>query len=76
MLPALMLVLILGQKFYTDDPVWHDNDRAVDASKVARYKLNDQYDFFQHSFGRQGDRSKAPAANVNTQGLFRRLTGR
>jgi hypothetical protein len=68
MLPALMLVLILGQKFYTDDPVWHDNDKAVDATKVTKYKLNDQYDFFQHSFGRQGDRSKAPAANVNTLG--------
>jgi hypothetical protein len=65
---ALILVLILGQKFYTDDPVWHDNDKAVNVSEVARHKLNDQFDFVQHTFGKPGDRSKAPAANVNTLG--------
>nr|UXE44155.1 hypothetical protein Hi04_10k_c1170_00002 [uncultured bacterium] len=65
---ALFLVLILGQKFYTDDPVWHDNDKAVVVSEIAKYKLNDQYDFVQHSFGRPGDQSKAPAANANTLG--------
>jgi hypothetical protein len=68
MLPALILVLMFGQKFYTDDPVWHDNDKAVSLIEVTRHKLNDQYDFVQHSFSRPGDRSKAPAANANTLG--------
>ena len=36
--------------------------------EIARYKLNDQYDFVQHSFGKRGDRTKAPAVNVNTLG--------
>jgi hypothetical protein len=71
MLSALFLALMLGQQgrqFYTDDPVWHDNDKAVDVSEITRHKLNDQYDFFQHSFGKRGDQSKARAANVNTLG--------
>ena len=68
MLPALALMLILGQKFYTDDPILRDDDSKVEAAHITRHKLNDQFDFLQHSFGRPGDRSKAPAVNVNTLG--------
>jgi hypothetical protein len=68
MLPAVMLVLLLGQKFYADDPIVKDGDDKVGITEIAKYKLNDQYDFLKHSFGRPGDRSKAPAANANTLG--------
>jgi hypothetical protein len=68
MLPALILMLMLGQKFYADDPILRDNDSKVEVTEITKHKLNDQYDFVQHSFGRPGDRSKAPALNVNTLG--------
>jgi hypothetical protein len=66
---ALFLFLILfGQRFQADDPVRYDNDAAVPVEKVTRHKLNDEYDFIQHTFGKQGDRTKGPAANINTLG--------
>jgi hypothetical protein len=65
---ALFLALLLGQKFYADDPILRDNDSNVAVTEITKRKLNDQYDFIQHSFGKPGDRSKAPAANANTLG--------
>src|SRR5262245_30427984 len=67
MLPALILVLMLGQKFHADDPLRQDDDRAVDVSAITKHKLNDQYDFIRHSFGRP-PKGKTPATNVNTLG--------
>src|SRR4030095_2186373 len=58
----------LAQKFHADDPLLRDNDKAVVVSEITKHKLNDQYDLFQHTFGKPGDRSKAPAMNVNTMG--------
>src|SRR5262245_13242634 len=68
MLPALILVVMLGQKFYPDDPIVRDRDDKVEVTQIKKHKLNDQYDFFKHSFGKPGDRSKAPAVNANTLG--------
>lgn len=65
---SLLLVMLLGQKFYADDPILRDNDSKVAVTEIAKHKLNDQYDFFQNSFGKPGDRSKAPAVNTNTLG--------
>jgi hypothetical protein len=58
----------LAQKFRSDDPLPADNDKAVDVTSITKHKLNDQYDFVQHSFGKPGDRSKGQAANANTIG--------
>src|SRR5215831_12666325 len=58
----------VAPKFHPDDPLRRDNDRAVNITEITKHKLNDQYDLIQHSFGKVGDRSKAPAANVNTIG--------
>src|SRR5262245_19311824 len=68
MLPAFILMLMLGQKFYADDPILRDDDSKVEVTEITKYKLNDQYDFIQHSFGKPGDRSKARSANANTLG--------
>jgi hypothetical protein len=65
---ALILALAVGQKFYADDPILRDNDTKVEVTEVEKHKLNDQYDFYKHSFGKAGERSKAPAANANTMG--------
>jgi hypothetical protein len=56
----------LAQKFHADDPLLQDNDKAVRVTNITKHKLDDQYDFFQNSFGKPGDRRKAPAMNVNT----------
>ena len=69
LIAALFLVpAAFAQKFHADDPLQHDNDKTVEVGAVAKHKLNDQYDFLQHTFGSRGDRSKSPAANVNTAG--------
>src|SRR5215471_4222925 len=73
-LPAAFVLIFslvpagFAQKFRSDDPLPMDNDNAVDVSSITKHKLNDQYDFVQHSFGKPGDRSKGPAANANTIG--------
>jgi hypothetical protein len=58
----------LAQKFHADDPLLKDNDKAIVVTEITKHKLNDQYDLFQHSFGKPGDRRKAPAMNMNTLG--------
>ena len=57
-----------AQTFRTDDPVWIDNDAAVDVKAIAKHKLNDQYDFLIHTFGKPGDRTPQRATNINTLG--------
>jgi hypothetical protein len=65
---ALVAPSALAQKFRADDPVWIDNDSAVDVTRIARHKLNDQYDFILHTFSKPGDRTSRRAMNVNTLG--------
>jgi len=33
MLPALILMLMFGQKFYSDDPIVRDRDNQVDVTE-------------------------------------------
>jgi hypothetical protein len=65
---ALILALAVGQKFFSDDPILRDDDAKVEVTEITKHKLNDQFDFVRHSFGKVGDRSKGPAANANTIG--------
>jgi hypothetical protein len=58
----------LAQTFRTDDPIWVDNDSAIDVKNIAKHKLSDHYDFLIHSFGQTGDRTPKRAMNVNTVG--------
>ena len=60
-----------GAKFYDDDPL--DREPAPrDASKAARRKISDYFDFFQQSFAPPGEHHKPgkpiPAQAVNTLG--------
>lgn len=59
---------VFGQTFRADDPLWVDNDTAVDVKGIAKHKLNDQYDFLLHTFGKPGDRTSVRAMNANTLG--------
>ena len=53
-------------RFYPDDPVWSDDDRAFDASKVVAVEDTNGYDFLVNSFLDPGERRDVRAQNVNT----------
>jgi hypothetical protein len=55
-----------GPRFYPDDPVWQDDDRAFDASKALPTATGDIYDFVEHTFMTPGEHVDRPALNVNT----------
>jgi hypothetical protein len=53
-------------KFYPDDPIAADNDRAIDAGAIKATESSDYYDFIENTFRSPGDERDVPAANVNT----------
>ena len=53
-------------RFYPDDPLWSDDDRAFDASKVVAIEDTNGYDFVVNTFARPGERRDVRALNVNT----------
>jgi hypothetical protein len=53
-------------RFYPDDPLWTDNDRAADASKVVPIEDSNGYDFLVNTLGQPGERRDVRALNVNT----------
>ena len=53
-------------RFYPDDPIWSDDDRAFDASKVGDIEDTNGYDFLVNTFGKPGERRDVRALNVNT----------
>jgi hypothetical protein len=53
-------------RFYPDDPLWSDDDRAFDASKVVAIEDTNGYDFLINTFGSPGERRDVRAPNVNT----------
>ena len=55
-----------GPRFYPDDPVWVDDDRAFDAAKALATATGDIYDFAEHTYMAPGERVDRPALNVNT----------
>ena len=57
-----------GPRFYPDDPIRIDNDRAVDAGGVKPIEGSNGYDFAEHTFFEPGDIRDTPAVNVNTIG--------
>jgi hypothetical protein len=52
--------------FYPDDPIWTDDDRAFDASKVVPVEDTNGYDFIVNTFTEPGERRDVRALNVNT----------
>ncbi len=57
-----------ARRFYPDDPIWTDPDRAVDAGDLPEIKEGDIFDFARNTFmkGGTGERRDTPARNVNT----------
>jgi len=71
-LVALALATVLtvletaGPVFYPDDPIWLDDDMALDASNVGEVEDSNGYDFLVNTFGEPGERRDVRAMNVNT----------
>jgi hypothetical protein len=70
---ALITALVLTSsprsatpKFFPDDPIWTDDDMALDASKVGTIEDTNGYDFVINTFARMGERRDVRALNVNT----------
>lgn len=65
---SLLVIVAEGasQRFLPDDPVWADDDRAVDAATVAPREDSDYYDFVENTFFAPGDRRDIRAVNTNT----------
>jgi hypothetical protein len=55
-----------GPLFLPDDPLWHDNDRLMDAGRAREHNLSQQLDFLENTFTQRGDRRDIRALNVNT----------
>jgi hypothetical protein len=55
-----------GPRFFADDPLWMDDDTALDASKVVPVEDTGTYDFVVNTFASPGERRDIRAMNVNT----------
>ena len=53
-------------KFFPDDPIQADNDRAFDAGAATPIDGSNAYDFAEHTFLKPGDRRDVLAVNINT----------
>ena len=53
-------------RFFPDDPIQVDDDRAFDASGATPIEGSNGYDFAEHTFLKPGDRRDVRAVNVNT----------
>jgi hypothetical protein len=61
-----MSVRAVPPRFFPDDPIQTDDDRALDASKAQPIEGSNAYDFTEHTFLKPGDRRDVRAVNVNT----------
>ena len=60
------LVSSAEPRFFPDDPLWVDDDTALDASKVVPIEDLNSYDFTVNTFTEPGEKRDVRAMNVNT----------
>ncbi len=53
-------------RFFPDDPIQVDDDRALDASKTKEIEGSNAYDFAENTFFPKGDKRDIRAVNVNS----------
>ena len=63
---AAALATSAQPRFYPDDPIWIDDDKALDASKAGAVEDSNGYDFVVNTFVQPGEKRDARALNVNT----------
>lgn len=69
--PLLAIALFIAAgaatpRFFPDDPLWVDDDAALDASNAAEQEDSNGYDFVVNSFLKPGERRDVRAMNINT----------
>jgi hypothetical protein len=55
-----------GPRFYPDDPLWTDDDAALDVSTVVKTEDANSYDFAVNTLKDPGERRNVRAMNINT----------
>ena len=65
-LSTIGVLTTAGPRFYPDDPLWVDDDKALDASAVVPIEDANSYDFVVNTFVEPGERRDVRAGNVNT----------
>lgn len=68
-LAAAVLTMASGAqspKFFPDDPIQVDDDRAFDAGGATEIEGSNAFDFAEHTFLKPGDRRDVHAVNTNT----------
>jgi hypothetical protein len=68
---VLLTILAAGTfaaqpRFFRDDPLWTDDDMALDASGAAAQEDSNGYDFVVNTFVEPGEHRNVRAMNVNT----------
>src|SRR5262245_10524828 len=53
-------------RFFPDDPLWVDDDTALNASGTEPQEDSNGYDFVVNSFVKRGEHSDVRAGNINT----------
>jgi hypothetical protein len=53
-------------RFYPDDPLWVDDDKAISVKDVKEVEDTNGYDFVVNTFGDPGERANVRAGNVNS----------
>jgi hypothetical protein len=53
-------------RFFPDDPIWIDDDKALDASQAKAIEDSNGYDFVVNTFVEPGERRDVRALNINT----------
>jgi hypothetical protein len=70
LVPALAAAVTVAAsappRFFPDDPIWIDDDKALDASKTGLVEDSNGYDFVVNTFAGPGEERDVRAMNVNT----------
>ncbi len=53
-------------RFHPDDPLWVDDDRAINVGAIEEVEDGNGYDFVINTFGTTGERRDVRALNINT----------
>jgi len=63
---AVAVVWSADPRFYPDDPLWVDDDKAVDAAGVTPVEDLNAFDFVENTFVKPGEKRDVRAMNVNS----------
>src|SRR5262245_65006992 len=63
---ATVLAMSAQPRFFPDDPLWVDDDKALDASKTVFVEDSNGFDFVVNTFVQPGEKRNVRALDINT----------